>query len=349
MAKVCKMYKKTILNNGVRLISEKLDYFRSISLGIWVGTGSRSETTNRSGISHFIEHMIFKGTEKRSSLQIAKELDVIGGFSNAFTGKEFTCFHARVLDKHFHILADIMSDIFLNSIFDPVDIDRERQVILQEIGMVEDTPDEYIHELFNRLYWQNHPLGRSVLGSIETISSIDSEAIIKYFTEAYVPENIIIAVAGNVDHDQFVGFFKPLFESIGQAAVHSETDNPEINSDISIYMDNSIESQSQVLFKSGTSLNSNLTAKDYYVSTFLYQQDKSENSLKSLPVQSIVTAIKETTGQLNLDLRCVDCGNHRSRYPDTLYPSASHSSSCFLYSLSSITLQCITARPRRHW
>ena len=159
------MYRKTILENGVRILSEKMDHFQSVSLGIWVTVGSRDEVKKENGISHLIEHMIFKGTVNRSGLQIAKELDAIGGFSNAFTGKEHTCFYAKALNKDFHRLADILSDIFLNSVFDSVEMDRERQVILQEINMVEDTPDEQVHVLFNRLFWTNHPLGMSILGT----------------------------------------------------------------------------------------------------------------------------------------------------------------------------------------
>ena len=152
------MYQKTELGNGIRIITEKLEQFRSISLGIWVGAGSRDEDKKNSGISHFIEHMIFKGTGSRDSLSIAKELDAIGGLSNAFTGKEYTCFHSKVLNKHFPVLADILSDIFLNSVFESQNIDRERQVILQEIGMVEDSPEEYIHELFSNLFYKNNPV-----------------------------------------------------------------------------------------------------------------------------------------------------------------------------------------------
>ena len=159
------MYKKTVLKNGVRIISEQLRHLQSVSLGIWVNTGSRDEMENENGICHFIEHMIFKGTKTRSSLQIAKELDAIGGLSNAFTGKETTCFYARVLGKHFKTLTGILSDIFLNSSFNVNDMEMERQVILQEISMVEDTPDDNIHVLFNRLFWTGHPIGMSILGA----------------------------------------------------------------------------------------------------------------------------------------------------------------------------------------
>ena len=208
------MYRKTVLKNGVRILSEKLEHYRSVSLGIWVNVGSREETSQENGISHFIEHMIFKGTRSRNSLDIAKQLDAIGGLSNAFTGKESTCFHSRVLDKHFSILSDILSDIFLNSIFDPGEMERERQVILQEINMVEDTPDEHVHVLFNHLFWMNHPLGMSILGTGETVSGIDKETILSYIKRFYTPDRIILSAAGNVDHDALLEYFQPLFDPL---------------------------------------------------------------------------------------------------------------------------------------
>jgi predicted Zn-dependent peptidase len=206
------MYHRTVLENGTRIISERLEHFRSVSLGIWVDVGSRDEREKENGISHFIEHMIFKGTRNRSSLQIAKELDAIGGLSNAFTGKEYTCFHSKVIDRHFSDLANILSDIFLNSNFDPQDMDRERQVILQEINMVEDTPDDHIHVLFNRLFWNDHPLGMPVLGTGESVSGIAKESIINYVKRFYTPERTIIAAAGNIDHESMLSFFQSLFE-----------------------------------------------------------------------------------------------------------------------------------------
>jgi predicted Zn-dependent peptidase len=210
------MYHKTVLDNGIRIISEQLDHMKSVSLGIWVDAGSRDEQEPENGISHFIEHMIFKGTRNRSSFEIAKELDAIGGLSNAFTGKENTCFHARVLGKHFGILADILSDIFLNSIFDPDDMERERQVIFQEISMVEDTPDDNIHVLFNRFFWMDHPVGFPILGTAETVSSINKDTILSYIDKFYVPERIVVAAAGNVDHQAMVSYFRPLLESLNR-------------------------------------------------------------------------------------------------------------------------------------
>jgi predicted Zn-dependent peptidase len=208
------MHHKTVLDNGIRIITEKLDHFRSVSLGIWVSVGSRDEMEEENGISHFIEHMIFKGTGARTSFQIAKELDAIGGLSNAFTGTEYTCFHAKVLDKHLLRLAEILSDIFLNSTFDPQEMNRERQVILQEINLVEDTPDEQIHVLFNRLFWMNHPLGMPILGTPKSVSNISKESIVDYVGRFYTPERILVAAAGHVDHDQLVGYFRPLFERL---------------------------------------------------------------------------------------------------------------------------------------
>lgn len=229
------MYRKTVLNNGVRIISERLEHLQSVSLGIWVNTGSRDELEKENGICHFIEHMIFKGTRNRSSLQIAKELDAIGGLSNAFTGKETTCFHARVLGKHFTTLAGILSDLFLNSSFDVNDMERERQVILQEISMVEDAPDDNIHVLFNRLFWGAHPIGMSILGTLKTVSSIDRETILKYIKEYYVPEKVLLAAAGNVDHDSMISFFEPLFESApGGGQTSSERSVPRTNGGLSV-------------------------------------------------------------------------------------------------------------------
>ena len=227
------MYQKTELKNGVRVISERLDHIRSVSVGIWVATGSRDEDESRNGISHFIEHMIFKGTQNRSSLQIAKELDTIGGLSNAFTGKEYTCFHSKVLDRHLPQSMDILSDIFLNSSYDPQDIDREKQIIIQEISMVEDTPDDYIHEVFNRLFWKDHPLGMSVLGTVDTVMALDREAILDYLKRTYVPERIIIAVTGNMDHERVVDFFSPAFESMDRSGTPAKVNSPRVHSGIS--------------------------------------------------------------------------------------------------------------------
>jgi predicted Zn-dependent peptidase len=206
-----------------------------VSLGILVRVGSRDEVEKENGLSHFIEHMIFKGTGTRSSLQIAKELDAIGGLSNAFTSKEYTCFHSKVLEKNFSILADILADIFLNSLFDPQDVDRERQVILQEINMIEDTPDEHIHVLFNRLFWIDHPLGMCVLGTNETVSAIRKKTLIDYIKKFYTPDRIIISAAGSIDHEAVVDYFKTLFEELDPHDQDHQTRIPQTNADVSCH------------------------------------------------------------------------------------------------------------------
>lgn len=228
------MFSKTVLDNGVRILSERIEHLKSVSIGIWVNTGSRDELTQENGISHFIEHMIFKGTRNRSSFQIAKELDAIGGLSNAFTGKENTCFHTRVLGRHFGIAADILSDIFLNSKFDPKDVERERQVVLQEISMVEDCPDENIQEIFSRVFWTGHPIGMSILGTGESVSAFSKQTILDYINRYYLPERIIIAAAGDVNHDEMVSHFESTFGFMEKGRWNPERVAPASNSDIEV-------------------------------------------------------------------------------------------------------------------
>ena len=205
---------KTVLKNGIRIVTKKMPYTRSVSMGVWVNVGARDETLPESGLSHFIEHMIFKGTRRRSAFQIAKEFDAIGGQTNAFTTMENTCYHARVLDTHTDTMVDILSDIFINSVFDPIEVDKERPVILQEIGMVEDSPDEYIHVLTGRNFWGENPLGRSILGTPENISRFDAQMIKNFFHRLYQPDRILISAAGNFDHRRLVDLVEPAFETI---------------------------------------------------------------------------------------------------------------------------------------
>lgn len=199
---------KTVLDNGIRVVTEAIPHVRSVSMGIWVDVGSRDEDVTEGGISHILEHMIFKGTPKRTALDIAKELDAIGGMSNAFTCKEQTCFHAKVLDMHLDHIVELLVDIFRNSLFNPEDIEREKMVVLQEIGMVEDTPDEYVHVLFNRNFWGDNPLGRPILGEAEIVKQFDHEKIIRYINKTYIPSKIVVSAAGNLEHDRFVNMLK---------------------------------------------------------------------------------------------------------------------------------------------
>jgi predicted Zn-dependent peptidase len=205
---------KTILSNGIRILSKKMPHCRSVSMGVWVNVGARDESLAESGLSHFIEHMIFKGTRKRSAFQIAKEFDAIGGQTNAFTTMENTCYYARVIDSQMETMVDILSDIFVNSVFDPLEVDRERPVILQEIGMIEDSPDEYVHVLSGRNFWGENPLGRSILGTPENIIRFDADTIRSFFRRLYHPERIVISAAGNLDHNRLVDLVGPIFETI---------------------------------------------------------------------------------------------------------------------------------------
>ena len=205
---------KTVLKNGIRILTKKMPHTRSVSMGVWVNVGARDENLSESGLSHFIEHMIFKGTRRRSAFQIAKEFDAIGGHTNAFTTMENTCYHAKVMDTHTETMVEILSDIFLNSIFDPSEIEKERPVILQEIGMVEDSPDEYVHLLSGKNFWGDNPLGRSILGNPENIIRFDADLIKKFFHRLYQPDRIVISVAGNVEHASITDRVGPAFESI---------------------------------------------------------------------------------------------------------------------------------------
>ena len=197
---------KTTLDNGVRIVSMAMPHVRSVSMGVWVHVGARDETDTESGLSHFIEHMIFKGTARRSAFQIAKEFDAIGGQTNAFTSMEHTCYHARVLDSQLETMVDILCDIFLNSVFDEREVARERPVIFQEIGMVEDSPEEWVHTMMGPAFWGKHPLGRSIPGTRQTLK--------RFFKRLYQPDRIVIAVAGNVTHDRLVQMVGPVFASI---------------------------------------------------------------------------------------------------------------------------------------
>ncbi len=210
------MYNKTTLDNGIRIVTEEIPHLHSVSVGIWVDAGSRDEERDESGITHFIEHMLFKGTFRRSSLQIAKEFDAIGGLSNAFTSKEHTCLHAKVIDYHLPMIIDILSDIFLNSKFDEEEMNRERAVILQEICMVEDTPDDYIHILLSEHFWGDHSLGRPIYGYRETVQSFDKPKIKRYMRKHYHPGRIVIAAAGNVEHDGLIRLVQNSFGNLAK-------------------------------------------------------------------------------------------------------------------------------------
>jgi predicted Zn-dependent peptidase len=229
---------KSVLSNGIKVITHKMPHLRSVSMGVWVNVGGRDESPSESGLSHFIEHMIFKGTQKRTAFQIAKEFDAIGGQTNAFTSTENTCYHAKVMDTHMETMVDILSDIFLNSVFDEREVENERAVILQEIGMAEDSPDEYIHILSGMNFWSGDSLGRSVLGNRENITGFDSESIKRFFLRYYQPERIVISVAGNLDHNHFMDIAGPAFESIRPGDPFPERTVPDEQCNINLHYKN---------------------------------------------------------------------------------------------------------------
>ncbi|MDL2274644.1 insulinase family protein [Desulfosarcina sp. OttesenSCG-928-G10] len=210
----------TVLENGVRVVSLSMPHLHSVSMGVWVDVGARDETDAESGLSHFIEHMIFKGTARRDAFEIAKAFDAIGGQTNAFTTMEHTCYYARVLHDDLATMVDILSDIFLNPAFDEAAVAQERPVILQEIGMVDDSPEDWVHTMVGPAFWGTHALGRSILGTPENLMAFDSSAIREFFKRLYQPERVVIAVAGHSDHDQMVDLLAPFFGTLSSGKTH---------------------------------------------------------------------------------------------------------------------------------
>jgi len=197
-------YQRTVLSNGLRIATEFIPHVRSIAIGFWFDTGSRDELEDYSGIAHFLEHMNFKGTARRSAGQIAREIEGRGGILNAFTSKEVTCYHARVVDEQTARAVDVLSDITHNSLFDPKEIDRERGVILEELKNVEDTADDLVFEHFMAQVFPQHPLGRSVLGNKQSLQTIHGENLSDFCTQTYHGKRVVIAAAGRLNHKRLV-------------------------------------------------------------------------------------------------------------------------------------------------
>ncbi|MCE5335277.1 MAG: insulinase family protein [Desulfobacteraceae bacterium] len=221
------MYQKTVLRNGIRVVTERIPFAHSVSTGIWVNTGSRDEVEAERGITHFIEHMLFKGTQRRNALDIAKEFDAVGGFANAFTSKEHVCFHAKVLAAHLPLLTDLLTDMFLRSVFDPSEIEREQNVVLQEIRMVEDTPDEFIHVLFQEEFWRGNPLGLPIYGSVKTVEGFGRDDMLEYIARAFAPERIVVSAAGNLEHRDFLDLIAPAMETLDHSGNQPVRKAPE--------------------------------------------------------------------------------------------------------------------------
>jgi predicted Zn-dependent peptidase len=212
MTKEVRNIRRQKLPNGLTVITEQMQHIRSASIGIWLQTGSRDEEAESNGISHFIEHMVFKGTKHRTAEEIARQVDSIGGNMDAFTAKECICFNVKVLDEHVPTALDILSDLVLNPIFDTTDIARERGVIMEEIKMDEDNPDYLVHEIFTQNFWKDHPLGKPILGTKETVKRFERPSVVEAYAHRFAPGNIIVSAAGNLDHDRFVELVTAAFE-----------------------------------------------------------------------------------------------------------------------------------------
>ncbi len=228
MSVATKGFFKEHLPNGIRALVEPVSGVRSVAVGIWVECGSRHEAPSEAGVSHFIEHMIFKGTRRRTALEIAKAFDRMGGFSNAFTGREQTCFHAKVLDENLSAVMELLADMFLESQFDPEELQRERMVILQEISMVEDSPDDLVHDLFYRHFWPGSGLGRPILGTLETVNRFERDDLLAYMACHYTPGRVVLAAAGNVEPRRFFGEVERWFGGMepGEALAHQPAPAP---------------------------------------------------------------------------------------------------------------------------
>jgi predicted Zn-dependent peptidase len=232
MVEEARNIQRQVLPNGLTILTEKMDHIRSVSIGIWVKSGSRHEDPNVNGISHFVEHMVFKGTSNRSAEDIARQVDSIGGNMDAFTGKETICFNVKVLDEHLPVAVDILSDMVLHPIFDVKEITRERGVILEEIKMDEDNPDYLVHEIFTQNFFKGHPLGKPILGTKETVRRFDQEAIWGYYGGKFSPGNMIISAAGNLNHKEFVDLLRQRFEQLPVGSNGWHDTPPKINSRI---------------------------------------------------------------------------------------------------------------------
>ncbi len=233
--------RREILPNGLTILTEEMQHIRSVSIGIWVKTGSRHEDADANGISHFVEHMVFKGTESRSAEDIARQIDSIGGNMDAFTAKECVCFNVKVLDEHLPIALDVLSDLVLHPIFDINDIARERGVIMEEIKMDEDSPDYLVHEIFTQNFWKDHPLGKPILGTKETVRRFERPLVFESHGKRFTPGNLIVSAAGNINHDHFVELVAKKFQHLktGKNGFHEAP--PQISSRIVMRSKKSLE------------------------------------------------------------------------------------------------------------
>jgi predicted Zn-dependent peptidase len=233
--------RRTELPNGLIVLTERMEYMRSVAMGVWIKSGSRCELAENNGISHFVEHMLFKGTRSRSAQQIAREMDSIGGNLDAFTGKETICFNVKSLAEHVPVALDVLADLVLNPVFAPPEIERERGVILEEIKIDEDNPDLLVNELFMQAFWKDHPLGWPILGTAKTVRRLDQQSLFDYHGDRFHGGNMIFAAAGNLDHDRFAEEVAQKFTTLASGATLHELPAPESSARIVLRNKKSLE------------------------------------------------------------------------------------------------------------
>ncbi len=220
------MYRKTTLPNGLRVITETMPSVRSATIGIWADVGSAAETREQRGISHLVEHMLFKGTSRRTARQIAETMDGVGGSLNAFTDKETTCYYARVIDTHVPLAVDVLSDMFLHSLFDGTELAKEQKVVLEEIKMYDDSPDESIHDLFLQTMWSNAHLGEPTIGFSDTVLRVTPGDLRAHMSKRYAPNSVVVAAAGNLEHERFVELVVECFAGFNGACALPQAETP---------------------------------------------------------------------------------------------------------------------------
>jgi predicted Zn-dependent peptidase len=233
--------RRTVLPNGLIVLTERMDHLRSVAMGVWIKSGSRCEPAETNGISHFVEHMVFKGTRSRSAQHIAREMDSIGGNLDAFTAKETICFNVKSLAEHVPIALDVLTDLVLNPIFAATDIERERGVILEEIKIDEDNPDVLVHELFTQSFWKDHPLGKPILGTTDTVARLDQQKLVAYHNDRFRGGNMVFSAAGNLDHDRFAEAVAAKFSSLTGGESLNELRAPEASARIQLRNKKSLE------------------------------------------------------------------------------------------------------------
>jgi predicted Zn-dependent peptidase len=233
--------RRTVLPNGLIVLTEQMEHLRSVAMGVWIKSGSRCEPAETNGISHFVEHMLFKGTRSRSAQHIAREMDSIGGNLDAFTSKETICFNVKSLSDHVPIALDVLSDLVLNPVFAPNDIERERGVILEEIKVDEDNPDVLVHELFTQSFWKGHPLGKPILGTTETVGRLDQQQLFAYHGDWFHGGNMVFSAAGNLDHDRFTEALASKFSSLPGGVARDELLAPRPSAGIQLRNKKSLE------------------------------------------------------------------------------------------------------------